>query len=976
MIYKISEKHAGFELMDIEEIHEIKSIAYTWIHIETKLKLLYLSNEDSNKVFLIGFRTPPGDSTGAAHILEHSVLCGSEKFPLKDLIKELIRGTMATYVNGITSPDNTVYPIASQNSQDFQNLMDAYMDTVLHPLAKREKKIFQQEGWHYEMLSKEDPITIQGIVYNEMKGAYSSPEEILDSRILPSLYPHTPYRYDYGGDPDHIPTLTFENFVAFHDQYYHPSNGFILLYGDRNMEEQLTFLHEKYLQYYTYKAVDSALPLEPAFDERKTIEFSYPTQDEENLSDKTYFSLNYALPPIEDAETLVAWGVLAYILLRSSAAPLKKALLDAGLGKDIYGSVNKSLLQPVFSIVSKHASLQDKDKFIQVIEETLTNFVKNGIDKKLVESSLNYYEFRLKEADFNRYPKGVAYFELMVMNSWFYDLKPTLHLAYQPALDSLRKAIISPIFEDLIQKHLLQNTHSVLLIGKPDPAMANQKIVQLEKEMETLKTNLSDKDLQKLIQESIDLKKYQAEEDADEIKKKIPQLSLHDIRQDAMWYPESQEKNQHVLYLTHPIETNDIAYLSILFPASGLTLSQLPYMSLLKNLWGEIDTKKHSYDTLSQEIDRITGGLKFKTDVITQVGDDRLFTPYLTMQTKFFSRNTDAALSLVDEIISSTTWNQPKRIRELLQQFCSRFEMNIYSWGDYYAKKRVAGSFSPAGYIHEQVEGISYYEWAKDWLSRLDRDFDQLTHELEKVRLLLISQVERVVSITADPIHVPSLNQKIQTLNQTWQATHADKEDWQIPLEPVKEGIRSGAQVQYVVQGYNFRRNGVPYHGSYRVIENLLSNDYLFNRIRIQGGAYSAISEIQRNGNLFFLSYRDPHLKETFDVYKKASSYLANYQGSQRMINSYIIGSISTLDFPLTPSQQGERATNYNLSGVTKEFLDQEREQIYHTTSKEIQNFAPVVNTCMEASYCCVLGNESKIESEKYLFNRITKLII
>ncbi|MDD4663652.1 MAG: insulinase family protein [Caldisericia bacterium] len=974
MIRKIGNKHAGFELLDVEEIHEISSIAYTWSHIETKLKLLYLSNKDDNKVFLIGFRTPPGDSTGAPHILEHSVLCGSAKFPLKDLIMELIRGSMTTFVNAMTSPDNTIYPVASQNSQDFQNLMDVYMDAVLHPLVKQEKKIFEQEGWHYEILRKEDPITIQGIVYNEMKGAYSSPEEILDSQVLPSLYPHTPYRYDSGGDPDYIPALTYKNFITFHDRYYHPSNGFIMLYGDGNMEEQLTFLQEKYLKYYSFQCVDSSLPLEPLFSERKTVEFFYPTQERENLSEKTYFSLNFALPPIVDPETHIAWGVLAYILLRSSAAPLKKALLDAGLGKDIYGSINKSLRQPVFSIVSKHASLQDKDKFTNVIEETLTHFAKEGIDKKLVESSLNYYEFQLREADFNNYPRGVAYAELMVMNSCFYNLKPTLHLAYQPALDSLRKAIKAPVLERLIQNHLLQNSHSALLIGKPDPALSRKKTSQLTKEMETLKNNLSGQDLHKLIQESIDLKKYQAEEDTDEIKKKIPQLSLQDIRQDAMWYPESKEKNQHVLYLTHPIETNDIAYLKILFPASGLKLYQLPYMSLMKNLLGEIDTKKHTYDRLSQEIDRVTGGMKFKTDVITQVEDDMLFTPYFTMQTKFFFRNTDSALSLVDEIISSTIWNQPKRIRELLQQFCSRFEMNIFDWGDYFTKKRVAQNFSPAGYIQEQLEGISYYQWAKDWLSRFDRDFDQLTQELEKVRVLLLSQVDRVVSITAEPIQIPSLNKKIQTLNQPWQATHTAKENWQIPLAPVQEGIQSGAQVQFVVQGNNFRHKGIPYHGSYKVIENLLSNDYLWNKIRVQGGAYGGSSEIDRNGNLFFLSYRDPHLKETFEVYKEASAYLENYQGSQRVINSYIIGSISTLDFPLTPFQKGERAISYTLSGVTKEFLDQEREQIFQTTSKEIHNFASVVKACMNATCYCVLGNESNIETENYLFNRITQL--
>jgi len=976
MSKQIGELHAGFELTDIQDIPEIQSVAYTWIHQITKLKLLYLANQDDNKVFLIGFRTPPGDSTGVPHIIEHSVLCGSEKFPLKDPFLELAKGSMNTFINAMTSNDHTDYPVASQNDQDFQNLMDVYMDAVLHPIMKKEKKIFQQEGWHHEILESKDPITIQGIVYNEMKGAYSTPESILDSHLLPTLYPNTPYRYDSGGNPDHIPSLTYEAFVAFHDRYYHPSNGYIILYGNGNMEEQLSFLQEKYLQHYTYQPVDSSIPLEPAFTERKTMEFSYPAQEQDNLDELTYFSLNYALPPITDPKTHMAWEILSYILLESSSAPLKKALLDAGLGKDVFGGASNSSRQPVFSIHAKHASIQDQDRFITVIEDTLQDFVKNGLDKKLVEASLNHFEFQLKEADFHGFPKGLAFIFFMVLDTFVYDLKPTLYLAYQSDLDSLKEAIHSPVFEEMIQQHLLHNSHTAFLIGKPNLTMAEEKCAKLEQEMKLMKSKLSEQDLENLIQESKTLKQYQCEEDTEEMKEKIPQLSLQDIRKEALWYPENQETRNQVQYLLHPIKTNGIAYLKILFPADGLTLKQLPYISLMADLIGELDTTKKTYGELTRDVDIYTGGIQFSADVLCHAHDDTQFKPYFSLQTKFFPRYTSQALALVNEILLQTTWNQPKRIRELLQQYVSRYEMNFYWYGSRIASRRVAHYFSPSAFIQEILDGVGYYQWAKNWLNRLDNEFDKLIQELDQVRNIVLSQVNRVVSLTADSSDLGNLKSRIQMLNQAWQASRTEKASWQIPLVPVQEGLETGSQVHYVAKGYNFKRLGFAYHGSQLVIDNLISYHYLWNQIRVQGGAYGANSQINRNGNLIFSSYRDPHLRETIDVYDKTSLFLSEFQSNQRVINSYIIGALSSLDHPLTPSQQGDRAARYTLTGVTKEFLNQEREQVFQTTLKEIHDFAPVLAECMKKPYICVLGNEKKIEAERKLFNRFTKLVI
>lgn len=976
MTRQIGDQYAGFELVDVQEIQEIKSVAYTWTHSITKMKLVYLSNQDDNKVFLIGFRTPPGDSTGVPHIIEHSVLCGSEKFPLKDPFLELAKGSMNTFINAMTSNDHTDYPVASQNDQDFQNLMDVYMDAVLHPNMKQEKKIFQQEGWHHEILDKQEPITIQGIVYNEMKGAYSTPESILDSHLLPSLYPNTPYRYDSGGNPDHIPSLTYEAFLAFHDRYYHPSNGYIILYGNGNMEEQLSFLQDKYLQHYTYQPVDSSIPLEPAFPERRTVEFSYPVQEQNNLEDLTYFSLNLALPPVTDPKMHMAWEILSYILLESSAAPLKKALLDAGIGKDVFGGASVSLRQPVFSIHTKQASIHDQDRFISIIEETLQDFVKNGLDKKLIESSLNRFEFQLKEADFHGFPKGLAYAYYMIIDSLVYDLKPTLYLSYQPDLDSLKEALHSRFFEEMIQHYLLNNPHSVLLVGKPNLTMADEKAAKLEQEMASMKSSLSKEALQKLVEDSLALKQYQSEEDTEEIKQKIPQLSLQDIRKEALWYPEDHETRNHVQYLLHPIETNGIAYLKILFPADGLTIEQLPYVSLLADLLGELDTAKKSYGELTAEVDIYTGGIQFSADILSHAHDDTQFKPYFSLQTKFFPRYTNQALFLINEILLQTTWNQPKRIRELLQQYVSRFEMNFYWYGSRYATKRMAHFFSPSMYIQELLDGVGYYQWAKDWLSRLDHDFDNLMQELETVRNIVLSQVNRVVSVTADPSELGNLKTRIQMLNQAWQASRTEKADWQIPLEPAEEGLQTGSRVQYVAKGYNFKRLGYTYHGSQLVIDNLLSYDFLWNQIRVQGGAYGANSQISRNGNLFFSSYRDPHLQETIEVFEKTSQFLSRFQSNQRVINSYIIGALSSLDHPLTPSQQGDRAARYTLTGITKEFLDQEREQVFQTTLQEIHEFAPILEECMKMPYACVIGNEKKIEEKKELFTRFTKLMI
>ncbi|MFA6849505.1 MAG: insulinase family protein, partial [Selenomonadaceae bacterium] len=512
---ELNKIYHGFRLLKTTKIKEVNSTAYEFTHEKSGARLLFLENKDDNKVFSISFRTPPKDDTGVAHIVEHSTLCGSRKFPLKEPFVELVKGSLNTFLNAMTYPDKTMYPVASQNDKDFQNLMDVYLDAVFYPVMYTTPEVLMQEGWHYEIEKPADDLEYSGVVYNEMKGALSSPEDILDSKSMNSLFPDTTYGFESGGDPEAIPQLTQQMFIDFHEKYYHPSNSYIYLYGDMDIDEKLAFLDKEYLQSFSRIAVPSKIMKQPQFKEHKVIYGEYPIGAEEAAEDKTFLSLNAIVGEATEVETMLALEILEHALLKTQAAPLRKALIDAKIGKDVQSSFEDGILQPFFSIIINGAEADRAEKFRTVVRDTLQKLVQDGIDRELMEASINLLEFKLREADFGQYPKGLVY-NIKIMNSWLYDKDPTIFLYYEELMQKMKDGLENGYFEKVLKERFLDNPHMTLLVLSPNKELAAEKAAALQKVLAIKKEQLSTGELDHIIEMTAALKQRQQREDSPE----------------------------------------------------------------------------------------------------------------------------------------------------------------------------------------------------------------------------------------------------------------------------------------------------------------------------------------------------------------------------------------------------------------------------------------------------------------------------
>ena len=566
----------AYEVLQTEDLSDLKSKGTLLKHKKSGARVLLMENDDENKVFTIGFRTPPSDSTGVPHIMEHSVLCGSKEFPVQDPFVELVKGSLNTFLNAMTYPDKTVYPVASCNDKDFQNLMHVYMDAVFYPNIYQHDKTFRQEGWSYKLDEPDGELTISGVVYNEMKGAFSSPEGVLDRVVLNSLFPDNAYSVESGGDPEVIPELTYEQFLDFHRKYYHPSNSYIYLYGDMDMEEKLRWLDEKYLSDFENEPVDSEIHLQKPFTEMKEVVQEYSIASEESEEDNTYLSYNKVIGTTLDEKLYLAFEILDYALLSAPGAPLKKALLDAGVGKDISGSYDNGVYQPIFSVISKNANVEQKEEFVRVIEDTLKDIVKNGINKKALRAGINYHEFRFREADFGNYPRGLMY-GLQLFDSWLYDeTKPFIHMQAIPTFEFLKEQVETGYFEELIQKYLLDNTHGSIVIIKPERGRTARMDKELADKLQAYKDSLSKEEIDALVKATKELEEYQEEESAPEDLAKIPVLGREDISREIAPIYNKELETGGVKLVHHEVETNGIGYTALLFDLSGIPEEKLP----------------------------------------------------------------------------------------------------------------------------------------------------------------------------------------------------------------------------------------------------------------------------------------------------------------------------------------------------------------------------------------------------------------
>lgn len=968
------EKLTTYELIQEERLQDIRSLGLLFRHKKTGARVAVISNDDNNKVFSIGFRTPPENSKGTPHILEHSVLCGSKQFPSKDPFIELAKGSLNTFLNAMTFPDKTIYPVASCNDKDFQNLMHVYLDAVFYPNIYKEEKIFMQEGWHYELEDEEAPLEYNGVVYNEMKGAFSSPEQQLSRTILNSLFPDNAYGVESGGDPKYIPGLTYEEFLDFHRKYYHPSNSYIYIYGDVDVEEKLNWIDENYLKNFDYAPVDSEIKLQEAFSQVREITEEYSLSEEEEVKDNTYLSYNMVLNSSLDIETVMAMEVLEYVLLSAPGAPLKQALIDGGIAKDILSSYETDLCQTSLSIIGKNSEEDKKDEFIKIINDTLRKVVDEGIDNKSLAAAINVFEFKKREADYGSYPKGLMY-GIQMFTTWLYDdSKPFATLGFA-IFDILKDKIGSTYYTDLIKEYLLDNKHASIVILSPKPGLTTEVDQRLKKELAAYKASLSEEEIKQIIEDTKKLKQYQDEPSTKEDMEKIPMLSIDDIEKDARELYIDEKEIDGIPIIHHNIFTNGIAYLKLLFSLENIPKSLTPYVSLLSTVLAYIDTEHYTYSDLSNEVNIHTGGISKDIVAFSKKDSTIEYLPAFSIDVKVLYENMDNAFDLLKEIISFTILKDEKRLLEIIKEIKSRTQMYLTSAGHSAAVSRATSYFSEVGRYNEVTSGISYFRFIQGLESDFDNVKDELIEKLEQLMISIFRRENLLISFTSDEEGLQTLKGKLLPFVEQLTDEPVDKVVENFELHQLNEGFKSSGQVQYVARAGNFMDAGYKYTGALEVLKVILSYGYLWNNIRVKGGAYGCMCGFNRlNGNSFFTSYRDPNLRETNEVYQGIYEYLKNFEADDRDMIKYVIGTMSNIERPLTPRGKGDFSLASYMTNTTGEDLQKQKDEILGVTKEDIRNLADIVKSILDSGNICVIGNENKVDENEDLFAEVKQL--
>ena len=963
----------GFRILKKTFVPEADSEVWEMQHEKSGARLIFMENKDDNKVFSIAFRTPPADDTGVAHIIEHSVLCGSRKYPLKEPFVELVKGSLNTFLNAMTYPDKTMYPVASRNDKDFQNLMDVYLDAVFYPAIYDTDMVLLQEGWHYEIAEPEAPLVYSGVVYNEMKGALSSPEALLASEQLRALYPDTTYARESGGDPLYIPELTQEKFLDFHRRYYHPSNSYIFLYGDMDIEEKLEYLDREYLSHFSAIGIDSRILPQKPFTEMRRVEKAYQIGAEESAEGKTFLNLSIAMPEKLSRVKMRGMVLLWRALLGVEGAPLRQAVIDAGIGRDVALDIEVSLCQPCFSITVQNAEADQADKFYQVVEESLQRFVRDGLDKELLQGVFNRGEFSLREADTGMTPKGLFY-NIEVMTTWLYDRDPLEVLYYEEALKTLQAEIDSGKLEGLLDELVLKNPHKILLVMKPDKELAAKREKEQAEKQAALKAQMSPAEIEGIIKKTAALKKRQQTEDSPEALATIPVLEISDIKKQPEKLPLEERQLDGVKVLFSDINTSGICYLRLYFDASRIPQDKLMYAWLLVDLIGAVSTEKHSFREVSTLVNMHTGGLGYELVPLARRACPDYYDPRFIVQAKVLVKKLPQAMALLQEILTGSIFTEEKRMKELVAQIRSNLELTVLRDSYHCMNSRLQSYITPAGRYAEQG-GLEYGRFMRELDDDFAPRFAALAAELKKLLPVVFNRNRLVAGVTlAEKEYKCFADSFLPLLAGISSAEYPAAEyHWEVRAD--NEGLAASSQVQYVGKGANFIKLGYSYTGAMRVLETIMRYDYLWTRIRVQGGAYGAFTVFTNAGNMSFGSYRDPNLRETLDVFDSVAEYLKGFDCSEREMTKFIIGTMSSIDAPLTPRMIGRFAADNYFRNVSYEDRLKTRTEILSTRQPEIRALAGVIADCMKENRFCVFGNEAKLKENGELFGKIINVI-
>lgn len=963
-----------YEVLEHRWIEDLNSEGCLLKHKKTGARVTLLLNDDENKVFYIGFRTPPTDSTGVAHILEHSVLCGSEHFPVKDPFIELAKGSLNTFLNAMTYPDKTVYPVASCNHKDFKNLVHVYLDAVFYPNIYREEKIFRQEGWHYELERPEEELTINGVVYNEMKGAFSSPDDVVEREIMNSLYPDITYGLESGGDPDVIPELTYEDFLSFHKKFYHPSNSYLYLYGNLDALEYLEYLDKEYLGSFESLQVDSEVERQEAFKAPRNIRKQYSVMEGETVEGNYYLTYNVSMGSSLDRELYAAMDILDYVLCSAPGAAVKQALIDKGIGKDVYTTLENGIGQPYFSIIAKNANEDQLKDFAVTIEETLKEQVRKGLNKKALLAAINYFEFKYREADYGSYPRGLI-LGLQALDSWLYDeTKPFLHIEANETYGKLKASIDQGYFEGLIKTYLLDNQHKTILMVEPVPGLTTRKDQALAEKLKAYKASLTGEQIRQIVDQTHGLLAYQEEEDSPEALATIPLLKREDMKKEAAPYVNEVKKAGKTTLLYHNVFTNGIGYLNLVFDLKRVPERLLPYVGILKSALTMVSTKNFGYGELFNEINIHTGGIQTVVNTYTSAENMKEYKATLEIRAKVLYEKRDKALELMKEILLTSDFEDTKRLYEIICEAKSRMQASMTGAGHSTALIRTLAYFSPTAVFSEKISGIPQYRLLEELEKNFDEKKQQLTADLKELICYIFRPENLLVDYTATPEGLKGLSEEIEKLVPDLITSELREEGFTLKAEKKNEGFMTAGQVQYVCRAGNFADKGLPYTGALKVLKVMMGYDYLWNQVRVKGGAYGCMCGFYKNGDGYFVSYRDPNLQKTIEVYENAAQYIKNAKLDERMVTQFIIGAISELDTPMTPAIKGLYSMGGYLTGLSMERVQKEREELLSTTRETLCGLYRYVQAFMDGEYLCVIGNGEKIKENKELFYKVEQL--
>lgn len=961
---EINSVYNGFLVESINTIKELDATMYIMEHEKSGAKLCYLDYDDTNMVFSICFNTTPENDTGVFHILEHSVLNGSDKFPLKEPFVELLKGSMQTFLNAMTFADKTIYPVASQNEKDFMNLMDVYMDAVFHPLICSKKEIFMQEGWHSVWSENENKVIKTGVVYNEMKGVFSNPTSLLRMEVNKTLFPDTPYKFVSGGKPESILDLSYERFVDVYQKHYYPGNSYIFLGGKMNVEEKLRFLDEKYLSSFEKKERIPFIPIQKPIGSNNNSVIEYQDSNQNSSEDNCYFALNYVIDKADNIELNLAVQVLEYVLFDCRVAPIRKKLLERNLAKDINVIYDSSIKQPVFSIMGFHTNESNKQVFCDCIKEELLDIVKKGLDKELVESAITNLEFQLKENEFGSNPRGLVY-NLGIMGCWLHGWSPEKALQYEKELAEIREKAKSGYFEQLIERLFLKSNHSSFVVLKP--SKIDREIADENKE------SLSEKEKELLIKENKQFVSWQNEKDTDEIIKRLPQLKLTDISDKIEYIPREVKYIGNTPVLYHNIKAKGISYIKYYFNMTEVTVDQLRYMKLFMNLLGNISTKKYSKEQLLTKKGRLFGDLSFGVNVFKNTDG---IIPVLLVSMKTLEKDVMEALELLEEILYESDFSDIKEVEETLWTIVSQFEVMLNQQGNVAAARRIKAHYSVKGAYEEYVYGIENYKFLKKAAMNFQSSAGEIINIIKQLAKQILCRKNIIFSYTGDEKGYEAF----ESFNKEYiNIQHTDL----IPTEPDiamvdynKEAFYNSGLVQYVCSGGICNEEYMKHFGKMQVLGKILSLSYLWNEVRVKGGAYGSWFNADREGNCIFTSFRDPNLTQTVECYMSTVEFLKDFKVSKDEMDKFIIGTLSDVDKPRTKDEKGFISDKRYFEGITEEMILNERKDILSTTQKDIQCFSSLINEILRQDQICIVGNKEKIEVKKDIFQNIQPLII